>query len=134
MTIQLELNNPKPGVIRVNTFTHDDVEYDLDYVRKAVKNLPRVLVKVSDCKWLLDECKWTTEDSKRYAYLGRPVFIVRWQDKICIVDGYHRLHRAVRTGLKHLPAIWVPEDVMSKAKLPGDIDVPNQARGHNLLP
>lgn len=120
-TVEHELNNPKDKV-RVNTFTHDDEEYDLDYVRKAVRNLPRVLVKVADLKWLLDECEWSTEDAKRYAYLGRPIFVVRWQDKLCTVDGYHRLHRAVRTGLDHLPAIFVPDEVMLKARLKKEQD------------
>lgn len=111
-----ELNNPKKGT-RSNTFTHDDVEYDLDIIRNKVKNLPRTLVKVDDMKWLLDECEWTTSDAKRYAYLGRPVFIVKWQDKTCVVDGYHRLHRAVRKKLTHLPAIWVPDETMNKARI-----------------
>lgn len=111
-----ELNNPRSG-IRSNTFTHDGVEYDLDIVRKEVKNLPRVLVKVSDMEWLLDECEWSSEDAKRHAYLGRPVFVVMWQDKVCCVDGYHRLHRAARKGLERLPAIWVPDETMKRARL-----------------
>lgn len=111
-----ELNNPSQG-IRVNTFTHDDIDYDLDIVRKSVRNLPQVLVKVEDMKWLLDECDWSTEDAKRYAYLGRPVFVLMWQGKVCVVDGYHRLHRAVRKGLERLPAIWVPDEVMNKARI-----------------
>lgn len=111
-----ELNNPRTEV-RTNTFTHDDIEYDLDIVRKEAKNLPVNLVKVEDIKWLLDECNWTTEDAKRYAYLGRPVFVVKWQDKLCVVDGYHRLHRAVRKDLKHLPAIFITDHIMDKARL-----------------
>lgn len=111
-----ELNNPSKE-IRTNTFTHDDQEYDLDYVRKAARNLPRTLAKVEDLKWLLEECDWTTEDSKRYAYLGRPVFIVKWEDKLVVVDGYHRLHRAVRKGLEHLPAIYITDEIMKKARL-----------------
>lgn len=116
--LPLELNYPlDKNVIRTNTFTHDGVEYDLDLVRKEVRNLPRVLVKVEDLQWLLDECDWTTEDAKRFAYLGRPVFVVKWEGKLCVVDGYHRLHRAVRIGLKHLPAQFVPEYIMNKARL-----------------
>lgn len=116
-----ELNNPSEE-IRTNTFTHDDQEYNLDYVRKASRNLPRTLVKVKDLEWLLEECEWTTEDSKRYAYLGRPVFIVKWEDKLVVVDGYHRLHRAVRKGLEHLPAIYITDEIMEKAKLQTSLD------------
>lgn len=114
--MEAELNNPSRA-IRTNTFTHDGVEYDLDIVRKEVRNLPQQLVKVSAMKWLLDECEWSTEDAKRHAYLGRPLFVVMWQGKICVVDGYHRLHRAVRKGLERMPVIWVPDWVMDKGRL-----------------
>lgn len=115
-----ELNNPlSENTIRTNLFTHDDELYDLDIVRKEVRNLPRVLINVDRLKWLLDECEWSIEDAKRYAYLGRPVFVVNWQDKIVVVDGYHRLHRAVRLGLQRLPAIYIPDWVMDKAKIKG---------------
>jgi hypothetical protein len=121
--IEHELNNPRPGTTRTNTFTHDGVKYDLDIVRKEVRHLPRKLYPVRDLRWLLDECPWTEEDQKRYAYLGRPVFVVRWFDpihsttRITVVDGFHRLHRAVRVGLEHLPGIEVPDHVMDKARI-----------------
>lgn len=101
-----------------DTVTHDGVPYDLNIIRKGVRYLPRTLFNVSDLEWLLEECEWTEEDEKRIPIINmrRPIFVVWWQGKLCNIDGYHRLKNAVRLGLKHLPGIMVPDEVMDQAR------------------
>lgn len=104
-------------------FNHDNVSYDLKLVRRLVRNLPRVLFSVEELKWLLPHCEWTEEDEKRKVYIRRPIFCVNWIDpedrinKIVVVDGLHRLKRAVDLKMEFLPGIWVPEEVMAAAKI-----------------
>lgn len=101
-----------------DTVTHDGVSYDLNVIRKGVRYLPRQLFSVSDMAWLLEECPWTEEDEKRIAIINmrRPIFVVWWQGKLCNIDGYHRLKNAERIGMKYLPGIMVPDEVMNQAK------------------
>lgn len=105
--------------MRTNTFTHDDQLYDLDIVHREVIGLPRQLFKVSDLIWLIEECDWTEDDQKRHPNMSKPIFVVKWQDKICCVDGYHRIVKAHRKGIERLAGIWVPDHVMEKARLNG---------------
>jgi len=101
-----------------DTVTHDDIPYDLNIIRKGVKYLRRELFKVDDLKWLLDECPWTEEDEKRLSIINmkRPIFVVEWERKLCCIDGYHRLHKAVLLEIKYLPGIMVPDYVMNQAR------------------
>lgn len=101
-----------------DTITHDGIPYDLNIIRKGVRHLPRQLFNVSDLVWLLAECPWTEEDEKRIPIINmrRPIFVVWWQGKLCNIDGYHRLKNAERLGMKYLPGIMVPDEVMEKAK------------------
>ena len=103
--------------MRENTFTHDDQLYDLNIIHKEVIGLPRNRFKVKDLIWLLDECGWTKDDAKRYPNMSKPIFVVKWQDKICCVDGYHRIVRAAQKGIKYLTGIWVPDYIMKKGKI-----------------
>src|SRR6266852_3908561 len=92
-------------------FTHDGKAYYLPTVRKGVQNLPRQLFKVEDLDWLIPECGWTEEDEKRYPNFNRPIFVVMWKGKKCCIDGYHRIYKAKRKGIKHLVGIWVPDNI-----------------------
>lgn len=101
-----------------DTVTHDGTPYDLNEIRKGVRHLPRQLFAVADMEWLLDECPWTEEDEQRIAIINmrRPIFVVWWQNKLCNIDGYHRLKNAQRLGMKYLTGIMVPDEVMNKAR------------------
>ena len=104
-----------------DTVTHDGIPYDLNKIRKEIYFFPRRLFEVADLKWLLDECPWTEEDEKRLDIINmkRPIFVIPWQDKLCCIDGFHRLTKAVRLGLKYLPGIMVTEEVMNNSRRSG---------------
>lgn len=97
-----------------DSVTHDGIRYDLNKIRKAIYYFPRQLFKVSDMEWLLDECPWTEEDEKRLSIINprRPIFVTRWQGKLCNIDGYHRLKLAHRQGKKWMVGIMVSEEVL----------------------
>lgn len=101
-----------------DTVTHDGISYDLNIIRKGARYLPRQLFAVSDMEWLLNECPWTEEDEKRIPIINmrRPIFVVWWEGKLCNIDGYHRLKNAQRLGMKYLPGIMIPDEVMNKAR------------------
>lgn len=101
-----------------DTVTHDGIPYDLNIIRKEIRHFPRQLFAVADMEWLLAECEWTEEDEKRISIINmkRPIFVVWWKGKLCNIDGYHRLKNAVRLGLKYLPGILVPPEVLEKAR------------------
>ncbi len=101
--------------MRTNTFTHDGVEYDLDYVLEKTRYLPIETFKLSELKWLIDEIGPPTD--VRYPNLTRPILVVPYEGKVCCVDGYHRIWSALERGWEYLGGRWVSEKVLEEAKI-----------------
>lgn len=101
--------------MRTNTFTHDGVEYDLDRVLHETRELPTYPFKLSELKWLIDECEPDPDHAKRYPNMSRPILVVMWEGRICCIDGYHRICNALEMGWEELRGRWVPKHVMDKA-------------------
>jgi len=96
-----------------STFTHGGSvghRYDLNRLLRCTAYAPVELIEVPDVKWVLD---YDEPDPIRVdaADLTAPALVV-WDeeiDKFVVVDGLHRLARAVREGVQRLPCKFVSD-------------------------
>jgi hypothetical protein len=99
-----------------STFTHDGKEYDLNKVLRSVDKQDPIKVAVKDLEWEIEDDLMADDDERvKKADLSAPILVTKWQDKIVTVDGYHRLIKAVRDGVKELPAKEVSKEQLEKA-------------------
>jgi hypothetical protein len=106
---QLEYREEKDS-----TVTHDNKRYSVNKLLDIVKHKPTTTVNVDDLKWIL---KYTKLDKERVrkANIKHPIIITKWKSKWVILDGAHRLQKAVNTNTTHLQAKEVHSDELNKA-------------------
>ena len=105
----IELYQEEPG----GTFTNDGHDYDLNKVLADVDDLPKVLFFVKDLEWVL---KYDTPDPGRVgeANTSSPILVAYYNDQFVVVDGLHRLAKAIEKKLRFLIGKLVPADVLEK--------------------
>jgi len=94
-----------------STFTHDGKTGTVDSLLDATKNVTPILTSVSDLSWILP---YTTIDQRRVerADVSVPVIATKYRGKLAVIDGGHRLAKAVRDNLKSLPVKMLPEQTL----------------------
>ena len=100
-----------------STFTHDGKEYDLNIVLQSVDNNKVTKVAVNDLTWVLP---YTAVDINRVekADLTVPILVTMdLKDRVTVIDGAHRLTKAVNENVVSLPAKWVTKTILKKALL-----------------
>lgn len=98
------------------TFTYDKNEYNLETLLRDMHRVPVIEVAVSDLAWMLTESKDTSYDKTRFknADLSAPILVTCWQNRLAVIDGWHRLQKAVYEGVAILPAKMVTEEMLNK--------------------
>lgn len=88
---------------KVHHLGHD---YDLNTLFKIAEHGLIRNVAVNDLKWILD---FVVSDPERVknADLKFPLLVTVHLEKICVLDGAHRLTKAVKNHVKYLPAIYI---------------------------
>lgn len=93
-----------------STFTHDGVEYPLDPFLARAAKLPVKQVRISDMKWNLDGMNLDAERVRR-ADTGVPIlFTVDPQWGVVVIDGTHRLAKAIQQGKYSIPGREIPKE------------------------
>ncbi len=98
-----------------STLTHDGKRYDLNTILKCVDKNNITKVAVSDIIWILP---YTTVDPKRLEKvdLKAPLLLtLSKENKVAVIDGAHRLTKAVNENVSSLPAKWVSKTILKKA-------------------
>jgi hypothetical protein len=107
------------------TFESEGVRYDLNLILRRTSGMATRSFKVSSLRWILkSEILKSEEDERRVdgADLGTPILVCRIGRQDVVVDGVHRLAKAVREGRGEILGITVPEEVMDEAELgPGQL-------------
>jgi hypothetical protein len=93
------------------TFESDGVHYDLNKILRMSSHQPVREIAVSEIDWVLPHCHPIPERVER-ADLRAPILVTTYRGRQLVVDGEHRLARAVRDGVKHLPYRRVSGEVM----------------------
>lgn len=112
-----------------------DVKYDLNKIfmlvhGKAIRNVP-----VKDLTWNLEYSKVVNEQGEKVcgscqkgpkgwheervsnSNLEIPVIVTRYRNKLLIVDGVHRLEKAVNAGASEIPTKELSKEEMNSAKV-----------------
>jgi len=98
-----------------STFTHNKVRYSVDSAIERSKDIPTKKVAVSKLKWLMKYAK-PNENRKRKADTSVPVLLAHHGEKLVVVDGLHRLAKAIEDGEKYLPTKLLTDDDLKAIK------------------
>lgn len=102
-----------------SSFTHHGQLHNLNILFKEVENTPPKRIDLADVVWILEDA---VVDPKRVkaADVHVPILVVHEHhpDLWIVVDGTHRVKRAVELGLESLPCKIVTEQQLQKAKVP----------------
>jgi hypothetical protein len=105
-----------------SNFTHEDHQYDLNGLLSATVGEPEIQIPVSKLKWIMKWDPMTKEDEPRIdnADLSAPLLIIK--DKLAdnqwvVLDGIHRLAKALKLGVATLPAIVVTQEQLDRYQL-----------------
>lgn len=105
----LEFYQEDPG----SNFTHNGRDYLLNPLIKFSDKLPIINVPVDKLKWVLEY----GDDERDYMAdnidISVPILIARYNDKLVVIDGFHRLKKAIKLGKKKLPAKFVSDRLLS---------------------
>lgn len=96
-----------------STFTNDGKQYDLNKVLADVDDLPKVLFFVNDLKWVLQYDKPDPERMEN-ADPKVPILVAYYGNQFVVVDGLHRLSKAVTEGKQFLRGKLVPQEILEK--------------------
>lgn len=99
-----------------STFTHDDVEYSVNKLLKETKDMEAEDYEVSKLKWILKHTD-IDDDRVKEAKLKYPIIIIKWEDKLVVLDGAHRLQKAVDQKKETIKAIKITKKILDKTKL-----------------
>jgi hypothetical protein len=79
-------------------------------------NLPIIQFNVNELAWILE---WDTPDPIRIrsADLSAPILVTTWQEKFVVLDGLHRLAKAVYQSEKYIYGKYIPNEVMPIFKI-----------------
>lgn len=103
-----------------STFTHAGEEYDLNILLRLTSDSPIEEFLVSDLEWILE---YSEPDSDRVtrANLSAPVLVTKWKGKLTVIDGLHRLVKAVDQRVSTLPGKLVSEESLIESKIKSTI-------------
>lgn len=98
------------------TFTHDGREYDLNKLLQLSKNLPIYKFPVDKLSWILGHTE-VNSDRLLTADLGQPILITKWGDRWVVLDGAHRLVKAIKNNVSHINVKIIDYKMLNKVIL-----------------
>lgn len=85
-----------------STFTHNKVTYSVDAAIERSKDTPVKKVAIAKLKWILKYTK-PEKDRVKKADITVPILIAHYGKRLAVVDGLHRLVKAIEDGEEYLP-------------------------------
>ena len=95
--------------------THNGIDYDLDKILKIARKKKSTIIETSKLKWILKHDKL----SKRRVKLADtkfPLIVVKEKGKHVVLDGVHRLTKALENDVKSLPVKLITKKELAKCK------------------
>ena len=102
-----------------STFSDEDKNYDINKIFKLTEHAPTTFEKISELDWIIDHKPLSHEDKERVnnADLSVPILITMKGTRVLVVDGYHRLLKAITEYHKVILAKWVTPKIMSESRI-----------------
>jgi hypothetical protein len=106
----------KRFLLETNTFTHEDNDYDLTTLNNLVKSVAVKNTPVSDLTWIFkyDDPKKDHPERVKTADIKVPILVTKDQGQLVVLDGLHRLAKAVKEKIKELPSKMVTAEMLKK--------------------
>lgn len=103
-----------------SNFTHRGEKYYLNPLLALTENRPVQQVAVSDLRWVLDY-DTPKPDRKAAADTSVPVLVIKEpehkEQALTVVDGLHRLAKAINEGKTHIPARFITSSELQRASV-----------------
>ncbi len=103
-----------------STFTHLGEEYYLNPLLALTEDRAIQQVDVKDLRWVLDY-DTSKPDRKAAADSSVPVLVVKEpqhkEQALTVVDGLHRLAKAIDEGKTHIPARFITSSELQRASV-----------------
>lgn len=99
-----------------SSFTHDGDDYDLNGILIAVDDTDVEEFKTSSLDWILKHDKLDF-DRLVNADPNEPILVTKWDDKLVVIDGLHRLAATIMQGNSTIAGKMVPATLLSRFKL-----------------
>lgn len=98
------------------TVTHNSKLYDINKILQIVENKSSKLFPISRLKWILNHTKvWKNRIQK--ADLKYPIIITKENGKYIVIDGVHRLTKAISLHNKEILAKYISKREIESALL-----------------
>lgn len=94
-----------------STFTHQGVEYGIDKLHEVLREAgvsPSTVFKVEDLKWILDHGVSSPERVDN-ADTDTPIIVSKESNTLYVIDGFHRLARAVKDNKEELKGYLITD-------------------------
>lgn len=91
-----------------STYTHNGKTATVDSLIAAAKNVPTVSVPIPEMEWALEDAK-INPDRLKAADLKHPLIATMHAGRVTVLDGTHRLAKAVNEGRSELGVKLIPD-------------------------
>ena len=98
-----------------SNFIHNGQAYDLNKLLTKTERFGTRKFKVDDLKWIFKFDK-PDPDRTRIADPNIPIIVTYSDKKLVVIDGLHRLKKAIELGMTHIEGKFVFKDVLEKCK------------------
>jgi hypothetical protein len=99
------------------TFEDEGVLYNINKIFDITENKPVTEVAIADLTWI-EPKSIPMADLKRASGVDItvPVIVMKKNGKLLVVDGYHRMLKAEKYGIKKLPAKFITKQELETTK------------------
>ncbi len=99
-----------------STVTHNNQLYDLNKLFATTEHFNTRIFNIKDLKWIL---KYSKPDPERIddADPSVPIIVAYSNKKLVVIDGLHRLVKAIENGTDTIEGKFVYKDVLEKCKI-----------------
>lgn len=97
--------------------------YNLNYIFKAVKDEPVEYIDISELMWVMKHVDDLDPSRIKNADVTIPILVTKYRNKELVVDGLHRLAKALQSRMKQLPYKRVSEEVFEASRIKSSIAI-----------
>lgn len=101
-----------------STVTHDGHLYQLDKIFKMTHRSEVIEVDIDKLAWIVEKHLSKDPDFMRRIHAADPdvpIILTPWDGKWMVIDGFHRLAKAIFLGMKKIKAKVIREKDLKKA-------------------
>lgn len=108
-----------------SNFVNNGIKYDLNKIFKLTSRLPVELLDVQNLDWIFEnnkECqscanKEIHEKRVKFSDLSFPIIVTLYHQKLLVIDGAHRLEKAIQKKDKQIQGVVIKSDDLSNCRI-----------------